>query len=63
MGLGLGSNRRKEKPRQVCVQMISKVYDDLETKDMSKEAFVNECLGVMGDKVKKKSNLILPEGF
>ena len=53
-----------QKPKEVCVQMINKVYDDLEVKDMPREVFVGECMAVMGDKMKKKNSpLILPEGF
>ena len=53
--------KKQGKPLAVVRKMLSRTYDDLEVKDMSKEAFVNECTSVMVDKMKnKKSNIILP---
>lgn len=57
------SEGQKEKgnPKQTAVRILSETYDQLEKKDMPKEQFINECLGVMIDKKKRKNSpLILP---
>jgi hypothetical protein len=51
-----------EKPRAVAVEMLNKVYDNLETKDLSRNEFINESLDIIGKtKAQPKSRLILPE--
>jgi hypothetical protein len=55
-----------KKPKQVAVEMLSRVYDQLpaDGKDLSKDEFINESLAELGtNKSKPKSKLILPEGF
>ncbi len=48
-------------PNEVSTEMLAATYDSLETKDMSKEAFINACKDVMkGKKRRKHSPLILP---
>lgn len=59
-----GHRKGSQKPTEVVKRMLSKTYDDLDVKDMSRDAFVNECMGAISEKMKsKKSNIILPEGF
>jgi len=49
-------------PREVAAEMLSKVYDDLDEKDLSKESFINESLDIIGKhKSEPKSPLILPD--
>ena len=58
------TSNRKGNPRQVAVEMLSNVYDQLPEKDLSKDEFINEALDALGtNKSKPKSNLILPEGM
>ena len=47
-------------PERVAKKMLAKTYDQLEQKDMSKDAFVNECYNVLTEKKNNKSPLILP---
>ncbi len=55
------SNNGEGKPKDIAVEILSRTYDDLEKKDMPKDQFINECLGVMVDKKKRKNSpLILP---
>ena len=54
------SSESNDSPDLVARKMLAKTYDQLEQKDMSKEAFVNQCMGVLHDKVNNKSPLILP---
>jgi hypothetical protein len=49
-------------PREVAVKMLNEVYDNLETKDLSRNEFINESLDIIGKtKAQPKSKLILPE--
>jgi hypothetical protein len=49
-------------PQAVAVEMLNKVYDNLEEKDLSRNEFVNEALDIMGKtKAQPKSRIILPE--
>ena len=49
------------RPKDVAVQMINKVYDQLEKKDMPRDQFVRECMGEISNKMKRKNSpLILP---
>lgn len=50
----------KGKPQHVVVQMLKKVYSDLEQKDMPEDQFVRQAMAVIKDKKTKKSPLILP---
>ena len=52
---------KAKKPKQVAVDMLNKVYDQLPEKDLTREEFLNESLDILGtNKNKPKSNLILP---
>ncbi len=49
-------------PKKTAQEMLSRTYDQLEVKDMSREAFVNEAMGVLIEKKKRKNSpLILPD--
>lgn len=51
----------KGNPKQVAVEMLNRVYDQLPEKDLSRDQFINESLDILGtNKSKPKSNLILP---
>jgi hypothetical protein len=54
------TNKSKGNPEKIAREMLSKTYDQLEVKDMSKEAFINECTNVLKEKVNNKSSIILP---
>ena len=57
-----GNNPKGKKPRAVAVEMLSKLYDQLPEKDLSKDQFINESLEGLGtNKNKPKRNLILPK--
>ncbi len=53
-------SKSKGSPEEVAKRMLAKTYDQLEQKDMSKEAFVNECYNVLVEKKNDKSSIILP---
>lgn len=51
---------RKGDPQGLAVEILKRVYLDLETKDMSEDKFVKESLGALRNSKKKNSPLILP---
>ena len=54
------SSKSKGDPKKVAYEMLAKTYDQLEQKDMSKDAFINECMGVLIEKKNNKSSIIIP---
>ena len=55
---------QKGKPKEVAVEMLNRVYDQLPEKDLSRDQFINESLDIIGQqKSKPKSSIILPEGM
>lgn len=48
-------------PKKLAVQMLKRIYADLETKDMPEDQFVRESLGALQNaKQKKNSPIIQP---
>jgi hypothetical protein len=48
-------------PKHLAVQMLKRIYSDLDNKDMPEDQFVRESLGALQEsKDRKKSGLILP---
>ena len=57
------TSNQNGKPKEVALEMLNRVYDQLPEKDLSRDQFINEALDVIGQqKSKPKSNLILPPG-
>jgi hypothetical protein len=51
-----------KQPQEVAVEMLNRVYDNLDEKDLSRTEFINEALDIMGKtKAQPKSRLILPD--
>jgi hypothetical protein len=62
MQIESGKPQSGKQPQAVAVEMLNKVYDNLDEKDLSRNEFINEALDIMGKtKAQPKSRLILPE--
>ena len=51
----------KGNPKRLAVQMLKRIYADLEKKDMPEDQFIRRALGALQSaKTKKKSPIIRP---
>lgn len=55
-------NTRKGNPKHLAVQMLKRIYADLEVKDMPEDQFIRQSLGALHvSKERKNSPIIRPD--